>query len=132
MGTVTLTPDTASYLDRVEQPLQSAEPFEWLNLEGLTESAALVERGLSEVEGIQGCGLGQTRKAAVVGTDMLGLLATLVLRLRGAAVVTLGRVPQGVTESEPSEGNRRLETCLDEFGPDAARGGNRRPVRQYQ
>jgi glucose 1-dehydrogenase len=68
------------------------ECFEWLELlDVLTEPAALIEGALAEVDRIQRCGMRQPRKTAVVGTNKLGLLATLALRLRGAEVVTLGR-----------------------------------------
>jgi len=62
-------------------------------LEVLTKPAALIEKGLAELDRIQH-GIRQPRRAAVVGTNMLGLLATLVLRMRGAEVVTMGSIPE--------------------------------------
>ena len=70
------------------------EPSEWSSvLEVLTKPAALIEKGLAELDRIQH-GIRQPRRAAVVGTNMLGLLATLVLRMRGAEVVTMGSIPE--------------------------------------
>ena len=95
MGTVALTAETAGDLTPVEQLRRPAQLLEWLNLlDALTEPAALIERGLSEVACLQRCEIRQPCRAAVVGTNTLGLVATLVLQLRGAEVVTLGRVPQ--------------------------------------
>ena len=56
--------------------------------------AASVERGLSEPDGLQRTAQRQPRKAAVVGASVPAQLAMIMLRLRGAEVVTLGRVPQ--------------------------------------
>lgn len=85
--------DSAASHDRPGPSLR-AEPSEWLNLlEALTEPAAFIDKGLAELDRIQG-GLRQPRRGAVVGTNMLGLLATLVLRMRGAEVVTIGSIPE--------------------------------------
>jgi glucose 1-dehydrogenase len=82
--------DDASQLTPFEPPLRTA-PLDWLNLlDALAEPAALIEKGLSDLGNIQRGGIRQPRKVAVVGTNRLGLLATLALRLRGAKVVTLG------------------------------------------
>src|SRR5215469_4393696 len=78
------------YGDRVGSRLRT----DWQSLaEVLIEPATLVERGLSGVDRIQG-GTKQPRRAAVVGTNMLGVLATLTLRIRSAEVVTLGSMPE--------------------------------------
>jgi len=65
---------------------------EWLRLlDVLAEPTELVERGLAEAIKIrEGRNVGYPRKAAVLGADRLGLLATLLLRLQGIEVVTLG------------------------------------------
>jgi len=78
------------YGDRVGSHFRS----EWQSpAEALIEPATLVERGLSGVDRIQG-GTKQPRRAAVVGTNMLGMLATLMLRIREAEVVTVGSMPE--------------------------------------
>jgi glucose 1-dehydrogenase len=70
--------------------LPRTETSEWLNLlEVLNEPAALLERALTAVDWIQR-GMRPARKAEVIGTDLLGLIATLALRVRGAEVVALG------------------------------------------
>jgi len=73
------------------QALARAES-EWLRLlDVLAEPTELVERGLAETLKIrEGLKAGYPRKAAVLGADRLGLLATLLLRLKGIEVVTLG------------------------------------------
>lgn len=78
-----------SQLEGTERPRRSETP-EWLNLlEVLNEPAALIEKALTAVDRIQR-GMRQPRKAAAIGTNLLGLLATLALRVRGAEVVALG------------------------------------------
>ena len=80
-------------MDHMELPRRT-DLFEWLRLlDSLTKPTALIERALTEIDSIQG-GMRQPCKAAAVGTNMLGMLATLALRMRGAEVVTFGRVPQ--------------------------------------
>ncbi len=66
--------------------------FEWLRLlDVLAKPTELVERGLAEALKIrEGLKAGYPRKAAVLGTDRLGLLATVLLRLQNIEVVTLG------------------------------------------
>ncbi len=72
------------------EPLPPAETSERLNLLNvLGRPAALIERALTAVDRIQR-GMRPVRRAAVVGTDLLGLLATLALRVRGTEVVVLG------------------------------------------
>ena len=68
------------------------EEFEWLRLlDVLAKPTELVERGLAETLKIrEGLKAGYPRKAAVLGADRLGLLATLLLRLQNIEVVTLG------------------------------------------
>ena len=68
------------------------EESEWLRLlDVLAKPTELVERGLAETLKIrEGLKAGYPRKAAVLGVDRLGLLATLLLRLQNIEVVTLG------------------------------------------
>jgi len=67
---------------------------EWLRLlDVLAEPTELVERALAETLKVrEGLKAGYARKAAVLGVDRLGLLATLLLRLQNIEVVTLGEV----------------------------------------
>jgi glucose 1-dehydrogenase len=75
-------------------PSFRTEPSEWLSLlEVLTKPAALIDELLAELDRVQR-GIRQPRRGAVVGTNMLGLVATLVLRMRGAEVVTIGSLPE--------------------------------------
>ena len=69
---------------------RGSETSEWLNLlKVLNQPATLIERALTAVDRIQ-CGMRPPRNAAAIGTNLLGLLATLALRLRGAEVVAFG------------------------------------------
>jgi Glucose dehydrogenase C-terminus len=65
---------------------------EWLKLlDVLAKPTELVERGLAEALKIrEDLRAGYPRKAAVFGTNRLGLLTTLLLRLQNIEVVTLG------------------------------------------
>ena len=74
----------------------AATESEWLRLlNALAEPTELVERGLAEALKIrEGLKATYPRKAAVLGVNRLGLLATLLLRLRSIDVVTLGDVLQ--------------------------------------
>jgi hypothetical protein len=80
-------------LEWIERPRRS-ETSEWLNLLNvLNEPAALIERALTAVDRIQR-GMRLPLKAAAIGTNLPGLLATLALRARGAEVVTVGPYPE--------------------------------------
>ena len=90
---------TATQMDAVllsaRQDPTAAES-EWLRLlNSFAEPACVVECGLAEAlitrQHLQAA---YPRQAAVLGADKMGLLATLLLRLRGIAVVTLGDVLQ--------------------------------------
>lgn len=60
----------------------------------LMEPTSIVEKGISQAYEIQRrLRVWRPRRAAVLGAHALGLLATLVLRLRGLDVVTLARTP---------------------------------------
>jgi len=105
MGIVTLTPDTVGDLTPVEPPRHPAQLLEWLNLlDLLKDPAAPIERALAEVERIQRRATRPSCKAAVLGTNRSGLLAALLLRLRGAEVVTLGRVFQPLLSENRAKG----------------------------
>jgi len=87
------------------QALARAES-EWLRLlDVLAEPTELVERGLAETLKIrEGLKAGYPRKAAVLGADRLGLLATLLLRLKGIEVVTLGDAVQPLLTARRLQG----------------------------
>jgi len=61
----------------------------------LLEPMTVVEKGIAQAYEIQRrLRVWRPRRAAVLGAGTIGLLATLVLRLRGLEVVTLGRTPR--------------------------------------
>ena len=75
--------DIPEYLVRVPRGLQEVGV--------LVEPMSVVEKGISQAYEIQRrLRVWQPRRAAVLGAGAIGLLATLVLRLRGMNVVTLG------------------------------------------
>lgn len=67
----------------------------------LLEPTTVVEKGIAQAYEIQRrLRLWRPRKAAVMGAGTVGLLATLVLRLRGLEVVTFGRKPRPYLNSD--------------------------------
>lgn len=67
----------------------------------LLEPTTVVEKGLAQAYEIQRrLRVWRPRKAAVMGAGTIGLLATLMLRLRGLEVVTFGRTPKPYLNSE--------------------------------
>jgi threonine dehydrogenase-like Zn-dependent dehydrogenase len=67
----------------------------------LVEPVSIVEKGVEQAYEIQRrLGIWHPRRAAVVGAGSLGLLATLVLRLRGLEVTTLARAAPPTLNSE--------------------------------
>lgn len=81
----------------------------------LLEPTTVVEKGIAQAYEIQRrLRVWRPRKAAVMGAGTVGLLATLVLRLRGLDVVTLGRTPKPYLNSELIEAiGARYETTVD-------------------
>jgi threonine dehydrogenase-like Zn-dependent dehydrogenase len=81
----------------------------------LLEPTTVVEKGLAQAYEIQRrLRVWRPRKAAVMGAGTIGLLATIVLRLRGLEVVTLGRTPKPYLNSELIEVlGARYETTVD-------------------
>lgn len=81
----------------------------------LLEPTTVVEKGIAQAYEIQRrLRVWRPRKAAVMGAGTVGLLATLVLRLRGLEVVTLGRTPKPYLNSELIEAiGARYETTVD-------------------
>jgi threonine dehydrogenase-like Zn-dependent dehydrogenase len=87
--------------------------------EGLKEVGVLLEpmtvaqKGITQAYEIQRrLKVWQPRKAAVMGSGTLGLLATLVLRLRGLDVTTFGRTPKPYLNADLVEaiGGRYINT----------------------
>ncbi len=61
----------------------------------LLEPLTVVEKGLAQAQEIQRrLRVWRPRRAAVLGSGTIGLLATLVLRLRGLEVTTFGKTPK--------------------------------------
>jgi len=93
----------------------------------LMEPTSVVEKGIGQAFEIQRrLRVWRPRRAAVLGSSTLGLLATLVLRLRGLEVVTLGRTMPPFLNSQLLEeiGARYVSTqdmslkqASEEFGP---------------
>jgi len=81
----------------------------------LLEPTTVVEKGLAQAYEIQRrLRVWRPRKTAVMGAGTIGLLATLMLRLRGLAVVTFGRTPKPYLNSELIEAlGGRYETTVD-------------------
>jgi len=81
----------------------------------LLEPMTVVEKGLAQAYEIQRrLRVWRPRKAAVMGAGTIGLLATLMLRLRGLEVVTFGRTPKPYLNSELIEAlDARYETTAD-------------------
>jgi threonine dehydrogenase-like Zn-dependent dehydrogenase len=67
----------------------------------LLEPLTVVEKGIAQVYEIQRrLRVWRPRRAAVMGAGTIGLLATLVLRLRGLGVTTFGRTPKPYLNSD--------------------------------
>lgn len=70
----------------------------------LTEPMSIAEKGIVQAYEIQRrLKIWRPRKAAVMGSGTLGLLATMILRLRGLEVVTFGRTPSPYLNSMLAE-----------------------------
>lgn len=70
----------------------------------LTEPMSVAEKGIIQAYEIQRrLKIWRPRKAAVMGSGTLGLLATMILRLRGLEVVTFGRTPAPFLNSTLAE-----------------------------
>jgi threonine dehydrogenase-like Zn-dependent dehydrogenase len=71
----------------------------------LLEPMTVVQKGLTQAYEIQRrLRVWRPKRAAVLGSGTIGLLATLVLRLRGIEVVTFGRTPKPYLNSDLIEG----------------------------
>lgn len=69
----------------------------------LLEPLSVVEKAIAQVFTIQGRLLWQPRRAVVVGTGAIGLLAAALLRLRGLEVHAFARTPAGGARSRMAE-----------------------------
>jgi threonine dehydrogenase-like Zn-dependent dehydrogenase len=67
----------------------------------LLEPMSVVEKGIAQAYAIQRrLGVWQPRRVAVLGSGTIGLLATLVLRLRGLDVTVVSRTPKPTLNAE--------------------------------
>lgn len=92
----------------------------------LLEPMTVAQKGITQAYEIQRrLKVWQPRKAAVMGAGTLGLLATLVLRLRGIEVTTFGRTPRPYVNADLIEaiGARYVNTAERDIGDAAAQFG---------
>jgi threonine dehydrogenase-like Zn-dependent dehydrogenase len=93
----------------------------------LLEPMTVAQKGITQAYEIQRrLKVWRPRRAAVMGTGTLGLLATLVLRLRGLGVTAFGRTPRPYLNADLLEGigaryvntaERAISDAASEFGP---------------
>jgi glucose 1-dehydrogenase len=93
----------------------------------LLEPMTVAQKGITQAYEIQRrLKVWRPRKAAVMGAGTLGLLATLVLRLRGLDVTTFGRMPRPYLNADLLEAigaryvdtaERSLADAASKFGP---------------
>lgn len=93
----------------------------------LLEPMTIAQKGVTQAYEIQRrLKVWQPRRAAVMGSGTLGLLASLVLRLRGLDVTTFGRTPRPYLNADlldtigtryVSTADRSIENAGVEFGP---------------
>jgi len=116
---------TEHYVDDVEFIVKVPKGLKHVGV--LLEPTTVVEKGIRQAYEIQRrLKVWRPRKAAVMGAGTVGLLATLVLRLKGLDVTTFGRTPKPYLNSDLIEelGARYLSTkdipvveAAKEFGP---------------
>jgi len=116
---------TEHYVDDVEFIVKVPKGLKHVGV--LLEPTTVVEKGIRQAYEIQRrLKVWRPRKAAVMGAGTIGLLATLVLRLKGLDVTTFGRTPKPYLNSDLIEelGARYLSTkdipvveAAKEFGP---------------
>ena len=113
------------YVDQPEYIVKVPEGLKEVGV--LMEPTSVVEKGIEQAYRIQQrLRVWKPRRAAVLGTGTLGLLATLVLRLRGLEVVALGRTRppflnakliEEVGARYVSTQDLSLEQASKQFGP---------------
>ena len=116
---------TEYYVDEPEYIVRVPEGLKHVGV--LMEPTSVVEKGIVQAYEIQRrMRVWQPRRAAVLGASTLGLLATLVLRLRGLEVVVMARTRPPFLNSHLIEqiGARYVSTqdltltqASDQFGP---------------
>ena len=116
---------TEHYVDDVEFIVKVPKGLKHVGV--LLEPTTVVEKGIHQAYEIQRrLKVWRPRKAAVMGAGTIGLLATLVLRLKGLDVTTFGRTPKPYLNSDLIEelGARYLSTkdiaitdAAKEYGP---------------
>jgi glucose 1-dehydrogenase len=116
---------TEYYVDDVEFIVKVPKGLKHVGV--LLEPTTVVEKGIHQGYEIQRrLKVWRPRKAAVMGAGTIGLLATLVLRLKGLDVTTFGRTPKPYLNSDLIEelGARYLSTkdipitdAAKEYGP---------------
>src|SRR5918995_5952854 len=119
---------TERYVDDPEYIVQVPAALKEVGV--LLEPISIVEKGVEQAYEVQRrLGIWRPSRAAVVGVGSLGLLATLVLRLRGLEVTTLARTDPHTLNSELVE----ALGALREHQRAAALPGRRkvRPVRPH-
>ena len=113
------------YVDDVEFIVKVAQGLKQVGV--LLEPTTVVEKGIAQAYEIQRrLRVWRPKRAAVMGAGTIGLLAALVLRLRGLDVTVFGRTPRPYLNSELLEaiGARYLSTAetpimtaIPEVGP---------------
>ena len=111
--------DAADFLVKVPQQLKAVGV--------LMEPTSIAEKAIQQAYEIQRrLRIWQPRRAAVLGTGTLGLLASLFLRLRGLEVVAMGRATPPYLNSDLlgeigalylSTKNKSLKQAAEEYGP---------------
>src|SRR5881392_4200815 len=82
----------------------------------LLEPMSVVQKGITQAYEIQRrLRVWRPKRAAVMGAGTIGLLATLVLRLRGLEVVTFGKTPKPYLNSELAESLGATYVTSDEL-----------------
>jgi threonine dehydrogenase-like Zn-dependent dehydrogenase len=110
--------DDAEFIVKVPQGLK--------NVGVLLEPLTVAEKGIAQAYEIQRrLRVWRPRRAAVLGSGTIGLMATLALRLRGLAVTTFGRTPKPYLNSDLLEaiGARYLSTGETSLADEAGRSG---------
>ncbi|MCI0403219.1 MAG: glucose 1-dehydrogenase [Acidobacteria bacterium] len=113
------------YVDEPEYIIRVPEKLKQVGV--LMEPTSVAEKGIAQAYEIQRrLRVWQPRRAAVLGTGTLGLIASLLLRLRGLEVTAFGRTPRPYKNAELLEeiGARYVSTAeltltqaSKQFGP---------------
>jgi threonine dehydrogenase-like Zn-dependent dehydrogenase len=100
--------DDAEFIVKVPQGLKEVGV--------LLEPTTVVEKGIAQAYEIQRrLRVWKPKHAAVMGAGTIGLLATLVLRLKGLAVTTFGKTPKPYLNSDLIEAIGATYQSTDEF-----------------